>query len=71
MSHLRESETGKTSFINIAMGMKFEEGIELTTSAAAYTVFKYIKECFNNNGFPEQFGTDNGTEFVNAEELFK
>ena len=29
------------------------------------TVFHYIKECSDIIGFPEQFGTDNGTEFAN------
>ena len=37
-----ESGTGKTSLINIAMGMKFVEGTELSTSAATF-VTKIIK----------------------------
>ena len=37
-----ESGTGKTSLINIAMGMKFVEGAELSTSAATF-VTKIIK----------------------------
>ena len=28
-------------------------------------VFHYRKECFNKIGFPEQFGTANGTEVAN------
>ena len=31
-----ESGTGKTSLINIAMGLKFQEGVELSTSAATF-----------------------------------
>ena len=37
-----ESGTGKTSLINIAMGMKFQEGLELSTSASSF-VTKIIK----------------------------
>ena len=37
-----ESGTGKTSLINVAMGMKFQEGTELTTSSASF-VTKIIK----------------------------
>jgi len=37
-----ESGTGKTSLISIAMGMKFQEGMEISTSAASF-VTKIIK----------------------------
>jgi small GTP-binding protein len=37
-----ESGTGKTSLINVAMGMKFQEGVELSTSSASF-VTKIIK----------------------------
>ena len=37
-----ESGTGKTSLISISMGMKFQEGMEITTSAASF-VTKTIK----------------------------
>ena len=36
----------------------------LLTNKKAYTVFKYINDCFNIIGFPEHFGNDNGTEFA-------
>jgi len=37
-----ESGTGKTSLISISMGMKFQEGMEISTSAASF-VTKIIK----------------------------
>ena len=37
-----ESGTGKTSLISISMGMKFQEGMEISTSAASF-VTKTIK----------------------------
>ena len=37
-----ESGTGKTSLISISMGMKFQEGMEISTSAASF-VTKIMK----------------------------
>ena len=37
----------------------------LLTNKKSETIFKLIKDNFEKNGFPEQFGTDNGTEFAN------
>ena len=35
-----ETGTGKTSLINVAMGMKFQEGVEASTSAASFVTKK-------------------------------
>ena len=37
----------------------------LCKDKAADTILNKVKECFSRNGFPQEFGTDNGTEFKN------